>query len=183
MRPIPRRSAGLVRPPPPRAAVARAHGRARRPVPRLAVGDHAAADDGEGGRALLRALPARWPTVERAGRGAARRRAARLGRAWLLRAGAQPARLRAGGGRAHGGDFPRHRSGAARAARHRRLHRGGDRRDRLRRAARCRSTAMSSGWWRGCSPSRTNCRRRSRRSSDWRRAAAAAAAPAISRRR
>ena len=44
---------GLVRPPPPRAAVARAQGRARRPVPGLALRDHAAADHREGGRALL----------------------------------------------------------------------------------------------------------------------------------
>ena len=55
----------------------------------------------------------------------------------------------------HGGMFPASLRGVARAARHRRLHRGGDRGDRVRSARRCRSTAMSSAWWRGCSPSRT----------------------------
>ena len=50
------------------------------------------------------------------------------------------------------------RGGACGAARHRPLHGGGDRGDRVRRSAPRRSTAMSSGWWRGCSRSRTNCR-------------------------
>ena len=43
-------------------------------------------------------------------------------------------------------------SRAARTAGHRALHGGGDRGDRLRRSRRRRSTATSSGWWRGCSP-------------------------------
>ena len=46
----------------------------------------------------------------------------------------------------HGGQFPRDADGAARAAGHRRLHRRGDRGDRLRCARRRRSTAMSSAW-------------------------------------
>ena len=39
------------------AAMARAEGGTRGPLPRLALRDHAAADDGEGGRSLLCALP------------------------------------------------------------------------------------------------------------------------------
>ena len=58
----PRRStaaatARLVRPPSPRAAVAREARRDGRSLPGLALGDHAAADHREGGRALFRALP------------------------------------------------------------------------------------------------------------------------------
>ena len=108
---------------------------------------------------------ARWPDVDGAGRGAARRRAASYGPgSATTRAPATctPARRRWSSGTA---EISAHRGGAARrcpgiGA----LHRSGDRGDCVRRAARCRSTAMSSGWWRGCSRSRTNCRRRKTRS-------------------
>ena len=67
---------------PPRPALA---GHAR-PVPRLAVGDHAAADAGRDGDALLPALPRPLSRRRRAGRGAARRRDGAVERARLLRA-------------------------------------------------------------------------------------------------
>ena len=75
---------------------------------------------------------ARWPTVAALAAAPARRRAAGLGRARLLRARPQSACLRARRGRA-----PRRAiSGDIEALRalpgHRRLHRGGDRRDRVR---------------------------------------------------
>ena len=57
-KPEARRASRLVRPAPPRPAVARQGPASRRPLPRLAVRDHAAADDGRGREALLRALPA-----------------------------------------------------------------------------------------------------------------------------
>ena len=75
-------------------------GRAPRSLSGLAVGDHAAADDGAGGRALLRALPRSLARRWSARRGGARRRAQALGRARLLRARPQPACLRQGRGRA-----------------------------------------------------------------------------------
>src|SRR5580693_5127824 len=46
--------ARLVRPPSPPAAVARGARRTRRRLPGLALGNHAAADDREGGRAVFR---------------------------------------------------------------------------------------------------------------------------------
>src|SRR5665213_860136 len=85
------RSAGLVRPPPPRIALARAARRTARPVPGLAVRDHAAADQRENGRALLREISGALADGESACRREPRRRAAGLGRARLLRAGPQPA--------------------------------------------------------------------------------------------
>src|SRR6185437_14942885 len=91
----PRRFVGLVRPPPASITVALAQGREIGPVPRLAVGDHAAADDREGGGALLRALRGTLADGGGARGGKPRRCAARLGRAWVLRARPQPACLRA----------------------------------------------------------------------------------------
>ena len=123
----------LVRPAPPRPAVARAAGRARRSLPRLAQRDHAAADDGRDGGALFRAvsgalarLSQRWPrrrstTCCMPGRGSAITPA---------RATSMPARKRSAA--RHGGAFPDTEDGAARAAGHRRLYRGGDRGHRLR---------------------------------------------------
>ena len=78
----------------------------------------------------------------------------RLGGAWLLCPRAQPDRLRPRGGRRAWRRFPGDRGGPARAARHRRLYRRGDRGDRVRASARWWSTPMSSGWSRGCSRSR-----------------------------
>ena len=109
---------------------------AARSLPRLAVGDHAAADDGRSGEVVFRCLP-----LPLAGRGGAGRRAARggdegLGRARLLRARPQPPRLcdrrHARSRRALPGD----RGRAQVPAGDRRLHRGGDRGDRLRRGRR-----------------------------------------------
>ncbi len=96
----PGRFAGLVRPPPPRAALAVAPRRTAGPVPGLAVGNHAAADHGENGRALLRQVSGALADGRGARRSEPRRRAARLGRARLLRARPQSACLRARRGRA-----------------------------------------------------------------------------------
>ena len=131
-----RRFVGLVRPPCSRAAVAGAPRRDGGPIPCLAVGDHAAADDGASGRALLCQVPGALADGRSARRGEPRRRAARLGRARLLRARAQSARLRQGGGRAARRNFPGGLRRAACVAGHRRLHRGGGRRDCVRRARR-----------------------------------------------
>ncbi len=60
-----------------------------------------------------------------------------LGRARLLRARPQPACLRAARSRRGTAAFPGDRGRTARAARHRRLHGGGDRGDCVRCAARC----------------------------------------------
>ena len=87
-------------------------GRAGRSLSRVAVRDHAAADHREGGRAVLRALPGALAGRAGARRGAARRRAEGLGRARLLRARAQPARLRQGGGGAAWRAISRHRRSA-----------------------------------------------------------------------
>ncbi len=94
-----RRLARLVRPAPPRPALARPAGRNRRSVPGLAERDHAPADHCASGHTLLRQIPR--PISEPRG---ARRRARRggdggLGRPRLLRPRPQPARLRQGGRR------------------------------------------------------------------------------------
>ena len=79
----------------------------------------------------------RFPDVARARRRAARRRARAVERPRLLQPRAQPASLRAGGGRPSTAARFRARSAElARAARHRPLDRGGDRRVLLRRARR-----------------------------------------------
>src|SRR5829696_4320673 len=123
------RASRLVRPPPPRPALARQGRRAGRPPSGLAVRDHAAADDGCGREALLRALPAALPDGRKARRGAGRAGDAGLGRARLLLARPQPPCLRQGRRRAPRRALPRHRGRLAPPARHRRLHGGGDRGD------------------------------------------------------
>ena len=135
---------------PPRPAVA---GHAR-PVPRLAVRDHAAADAGRDGARLLRALPralprrrARWPprrstTCSRCGAASATtaaRATCTAARRWSSPSTAARSRARA--------------PALADAARHRPLDRRGDRRVLLRRARRRSSTATSSACWRACSAS------------------------------
>ncbi len=162
-RPIPHDFARLVRPPRPRAAVAGAGAasaadpyrvwlseimlqqttvKAVRPITRVS----GALADGRG-----------------ACRGKPRRRAARLGGARLLRPRPQSACLRAKWLRRNMAAFSRRRSrrcarcpasATTRRRRSRRL-------PSMRR--RCRSTAMSSAWWRGCSRSRRRCRRPNRR--------------------
>ena len=111
-----------------------ASGERGRSIPRVALRSHAAADDGQDRRALLRPLPGALARRARAGGGAARRGAENLGRARLLRPRPQPARLRQRRGRAAWRRIPGERSGAARASRHRLLYRRGHRRDCLRRA-------------------------------------------------
>ncbi len=79
-------------------------------------------------RGFRRALARR----RRAGRGRQRRRHEGLGRARLLFARPQSQDLRRSSSRATTAAVSRHGRRPARAAGHRRLHRGGDRRDRLR---------------------------------------------------
>ncbi len=85
--------------------------------------------------------------------------------------------------RAPRGRFSVRHRGAARAARHRRLHRVRNCCDCIRRSRRRRWTATSSAWWRGCSPSRSSCRRQSRASKSSPPRCCRRSAPAISRRR
>jgi hypothetical protein len=106
-----RRAARLVRPPPPGAALAR-RGRPARPIPRLAVGGHAPADDRCGGGAEICALPGPLPRCAGAGRRAMGRGRGGMGGARLLCAGAQPARRGQGAGGAQ--PLPGHGGGAAR---------------------------------------------------------------------
>src|SRR5262249_38564588 len=122
---------GLVQPPSPQASLARAARRAARSLSRLALRDHAAANHRKGGRALFRALYRALAERARARGGAARGRAQAVGWARLLRARASFARLRQGGGGAPWRRLSAAPSGARRAARHRPLHCGGDRRDRI----------------------------------------------------
>ena len=106
---------------------------------------------------------ARWPDVRALAAASLDEVLHRVAGARLLRPRPQPARLRprsSSSGMA--GAFPDDVAGAARTAGDRRLHRGGDRGDRLRPPRAPRSTAMSSGWWRGSSRSTSRCRRRSR---------------------
>ena len=132
-------------------------------VPRLGLGDHAAADAGRDGDPVLRALHAALPRRARAGRGAARRGAAPVVRARLLRARAQPAARRAGDRgaarrRVPAGDSRRSWRCPASAAR------PPARSSRCRAASGTRSsTATSSACWRAGSASRAI--RASRRSS------------------
>ena len=121
--PATHRLARLVRPSPQDAAVARGAARAPRPVPCLAFGNHVAADDGQDRRPVLPALPGALGRRRRARVSAARRGAQDLGGARLLCPGAQSACLRARRGRAAWRKISRQRGGAARASRHRRLHR------------------------------------------------------------
>ena len=108
--------------------------RAARPLSRLALGDHAAADHRQGGRALLRALYRALAERARARGGAARGRAQAVGRARLLRARTAictPAPRQWSSAMADTFHRAKRRS---RAARHRPLYGGGDRGDRIRRA-------------------------------------------------
>ena len=129
--------------------------RTARPLPRLAVGDHAAADDGRGGQAL-------FPQLRRQladGRGARRRRRPKMS----CRPGPGSATIRApatsrpapiSSPRCPAAGFPTPRRACApcpasaptRRRRSRRSPSTGRRRS---------STAMSSGSWRGCSRSAT----------------------------
>ena len=131
-RAAPRAAARLVRPASPPAAVAGAGGRARRSVPGLAVGNHAAADRREDGRAVFREVPGALAGCRGAGPRLARRCAADVGGARLLLARAQSACLRGGGAARSWRRFPGHRRRPARAAGDRALHGGGDRGDRVR---------------------------------------------------
>ena len=140
----------LVRPARPPAPLARrpkgaAARRAARPLPRLALGGHAAADDGEGRRPVFPALRRALADVQRACSGRRARRHGRLGRAWLLHPRPQPHRLRPRRCGAAGARFPENAAELARAPRHRRLHLRGDRRDRLRRAGRGRRRQRRAG--------------------------------------
>ena len=131
-------AARLVRPPRPRSALAGTAGRAARSLPRLAVGDHAAADDGGCGQATITA------TFSRAGRRSKRLAAAPLDD--VLRPGPGLATMpgpatfmlapgrRATSWRA----VSRHRGRLARAARHRPLYRRRHRGHRLRSPGRRR---------------------------------------------
>ena len=102
------------------------------PLSRLAQRNHAATDHRRrrGGVFLAFRRPLAHPPSAR--RGGARRGAARLAGAGLLCAGPQPAQMRAAAGRPTWRPLPRRRGGSPRAPRHRPLHRGGDRRHRLR---------------------------------------------------
>ncbi len=128
----PRIAARLVRSPPPPAAVARRSRRDVGSLPRLAVGDHAAADHGEGGRALFRKVRRALAGCHGAGSGLAGRGAADVGRARLLLAGTQSPCLRGGGAARAWRGVSRHGGGPARAAGDRALHGSRDRRDRVR---------------------------------------------------
>ena len=144
-----RRSAGLVRPPSPQAAVARGAFRDPRSLSRLAFGNHAAADHRQNGGALFRPLPEtlaglyerlrrrRSMTCSSSGPGSAITRA---------RATCMPARARWSND--HGGRFPADEAALAAlpgigrytAAAIAAIAFGDD--------GRCRSTAMSNAWWR-----------------------------------
>ena len=122
----------MVRSPPPQAAVAASGRRARRSLSGLAVGNHAAADRRQDGRTLFREIRRAMAQRRRAGACVARRRAADVGRARLLFAGAQFARLRGRGARRSWRRFPGQRGRPVRAAGDWSLYRGGDCRDCIR---------------------------------------------------
>ena len=157
-RPERRRSAGLVRSPSPQAAVAR-RAAARRPIPTASGSPRSCCSRPRSRRSApyFARFTARWSDV-RALAAAPLDDVLKLwaGLGYYARARNLHACAKAVVER-HGGRFPQSRGGACRAARHRPLHGGGDRGHRLRRAAQRRSTAMSSGWWRGCSRSKRYC--------------------------
>ncbi|ODN68026.1 hypothetical protein A6302_04341 [Methylobrevis pamukkalensis] len=129
----------LVRPPRPPPALAPAAGGddarpAARSLPRLAVGDHAAADDGGDGDRLFHGLHHALADTRRPCGCRPRGRDEALGRARLLFAGAQSQGLRRGAGARPQRRLSRHGRGPAHPSRHRPLHGGGDRGDRLRPA-------------------------------------------------
>ena len=179
-----RSAARLVRPPPPRPAVARAGRAAARPLPRVAQRDHAAADHGRDCRPLFRPIRGALARCSRARRGLARRGAAPVAGARLLRPRPQPARLR-----------PRRRRAARRRVPARSRRRcapcPGSATTPRRRSPRSpstsrtrRSTAMSSGSSRGFSPMRDAAAGRKAAPARARRiAGAASSGPAISPRR
>ena len=126
-----------------------------RSVPRVAVGDHAAADPGGDGARLLRALPRRasptcrrWPPRRRTTCSPLWSGLGYYGRARNLHRCAQAV---VG---AHGGAFPRPAPALADAARHRSLDRGGDRGLLLRRAGRHPRRQRQARADRASSPSR-----------------------------
>ena len=127
-----RAAARLVRPPSPQAAVAAAAGRTRRSLSGLAVGNHAAADRRQNGGAVFPEIRRALARCRCAGPRLARRRAADVGRARLLFARAQSARLRGGGAARSWRGVSGQRGRPARAAGDRPLHRGRDFSDRLR---------------------------------------------------
>ena len=136
-----RRAARLVRPPPSRAAVAHAAagGDAARPDPyRVWLSEIMLQQTTvEAVKPYFRAFVARWPDVAALAARRNRRRHEGVGRARLLFARPQPQEMRRASSPAtHGGRFPDTVEGLRDAARHRRLHGGGDRRDRLRPAGR-----------------------------------------------
>src|ERR1700704_6827420 len=104
-------------PPPPPPAVAAAGGRTRRSLFGLAVGNHAAADRRQNGGTVFREISGALARRRGARRCLARRRAADVGGARLLLAGAQFARLRGGGAARSWRRISGYRTRLARAAR------------------------------------------------------------------
>ena len=149
-------AARLVRPRAARPALAGAQGQAQaRPLSRSGCPRSCCSRPPSGGHPLLRALPRALADGGGAGGGARSTTCSRPGRGSATTAArAICTSAPASSPRQHGGRFPDTRGRAARAAGHRPLHRRGHRRHRLRRARRRRSTATSSGWWRGCSRSK-----------------------------
>ena len=124
----------LVRPPPPRPAVARPRRRPTRPLPRLAQRNHASADDGSDCRPIFRPIRGTLARCFGARRGIARRDTSALAGARLLRARPQPACVRTRGCRAAWRQVPERPGGVARTSWDRVLQRGGDCRYCLRSA-------------------------------------------------
>ena len=127
------RPARLVRPGAARPAVAGQAGTEGRRLSRVALGDHAAADDRVGRHTLLQAVSRTLADSCRTGGSTARRRARCMGGPRLLQPRAQSAQMRPAGGRGTRRPFPRQRGRPARVARHRPLHGSGHRCHRLRR--------------------------------------------------
>ena len=139
--------------------MARASRRGAGSLPGVAVGDHAAADQCDGGAALFRGLSRSLSDPREVGERAGRGRHAGLGRPRLLLAGAQSPRLRTGFGGPARRPLSGDGGGAPQAARHRRLHGGGDRRHRLqpagrRRRRQCRAGRLASLSRRGAAAGR-----------------------------
>ena len=156
--------ARLVRPPPPRAAVAGAPGERTDPY-RVWLSEIMLQQTTVKAVAPYYArFLARWPTVDALAAAPLDDVLQRLGRARLLRARPQSARLRAGGGASGmAAHFRRTPKRCARCPASAPTPRRRSRRSRSTRR-RCRSTAMSSAWSRGCLRSSRRCRRPSPRS-------------------
>ena len=116
-----------------------------RSVRDLGQRDHAAADAGPDRDPVLGALDAAVSDGARARRCTARRRARGVGRPRLLLARAQPQEGRGGRDRAVGRRVAEPRERAPRGARHRSLHRGCDRVDRVWRAHAARRRQRRTG--------------------------------------